>query len=124
MEANSLAKRKPQITRGKFQNVDLRVAKVISAPEARGTPYPCRVITLDAGSLGQFVSVGQFVLIPEEELVGRKVLICCNLGERDIGDYRSEVLVLGAHHPESPENQSQAIPFFINDMAECGDEVF
>ncbi len=115
---------KHQVTFGKFQNIDMRVAKIISAPIAKGTEKPCRVITLDAGYLGIFTSVGQFSMIPEEELVKRKVVIVCNLSPRQMGGYASEVLLLGAPHPDSPVDQAQAIPIFVDDIACCGDLIF
>jgi tRNA-binding protein len=42
--------------------------------------------------------------------VGRKVIVCCNLGPREMGPYVSEALVLGIPHPDSPEDKDQAIP--------------
>lgn len=115
---------KQQLSFGKFQNVDLRVARVISAPLAEGTDKPCRVFTLDLGPLGTLTSVGQFVLIPEEELVGRNVVICCNLGSREMGPYLSQALVMGAHHPDSPAGESQATPLYVDVRVEVGDEIF
>src|SRR5436309_11569215 len=76
---------KPRITFGKFANVDMRVAQVQSAAMAEGTAKPCRVLKLDVGPLGTLTSVGQFALLSEEELVGRKVVVCCNLGPREMG---------------------------------------
>jgi tRNA-binding protein len=115
---------KPKITFGKFANVDMRVAKVICAPTAEGTKNPCRVFDLDVGHLGKLRSVGQFALVPEEQLVGRKVIVCCNLGARQMGPYLSEALVLGVPHPESPPDQEQATPLYVDDDAQCGDSVF
>lgn len=115
---------KHQVTFGKFQNVDMRVAKIVSALIAKGTEKPCRVITLDAGHLGTFTSVGQFTLIPEADLVGRKVVIVCNISPRQMGAFTSEVLLLGAPHPDSPIDQAQAIPIFVDDIACCGDRIF
>lgn len=115
---------KPLITFGTFANVDMRVAQVLSAPLAEGTRSPCRVIDLDLGHLGRFRSIGQFALVSEEQLVGRKVIACCNLGPRKMGPYTSEVLVLGVPHPQSPEGQSQAIPLYVDELARCGDGVF
>ena len=115
---------KHRVTFGKFQNIDMRVAKIISAPIAKGTEKPCRVITLDAGHLGTFTSVGQFSLIPEEDLVERKAVIVCNISPRQMGAFTSEVLLLGAPHPDSPIDQAQAIPIFVDDIACCGDRIF
>jgi len=115
---------KPKITFGKFANVDMRVAAVVSAPMAEGTDHPCRVIDLDVGHLGRLRSVGQFALVREEQLVGRKVIVCCNLGTRQMGPYVSEALVLGVLHPECPPGQAQATPLYVDDAARCGDSVF
>ena len=115
---------KPAITFGKFANVDMRAAQVQSAAMAEGTAKPCRVLTLDVGHLGSRISVGQFALIPEEELVGLKVVVCCNLGPREMGPYVSDALVLGVPHPDSPEDQDQAIPLSVDPRAQCGDPIF
>jgi len=116
--------RKPQTTFGKFENIDMRVVKVISAPMAEGTKFPCRIFTLDAGPLGKISSVGQFALLEEEDLVGKNVIACVNLGTREMGPYTSEALVMGAPHPQSPEDQHQATPLFVDDGAMPGSRVF
>ncbi|CAI7975092.1 MULTISPECIES: tRNA-binding protein [unclassified Parafrankia] len=115
---------KPKITFGKFENIDMRVARVISAPLAEGTRFPCRVIELDLGSLGIRHSVGQYALLSEDELVGRNVIVCANLGSREIGPYTSDALVLGVPHPDGPEDQAQAAPLFAHEKATPGDQVY
>jgi tRNA-binding protein len=115
---------KAQITFGKFQNVDMRVGRVIAAPTAEGTKAPCRVITVDLGEHGTRTSVGQYALLEEEELVGKNVIVCVNLGAREMGPYTSEALVLGVPHPDSPSDQSQALPLFVDDRAVPGSQVF
>lgn len=115
---------KPKITFGKFSNVDMRVAQVLSAPLTAETRNPCRVIELDLGPLGRLQSVGQFALVPEDQLVGRKVIACCNLGARQMGPLVSEALVLGVPHPDSPDDQDQALPLYAHESARCGDAVF
>lgn len=124
MAAKSQTPQKPQITAGKFANVDLRVARVLAAPMAEGTTVPSRVLQLDLGHLGQRTSVGQYALIDDDTLVGRNVVACINLGSRRIGDYESEALVLGAPHPANPPGQAQATPLYVSDDARPGDEVF
>ncbi len=124
MTAKPEQPQKAQITFGKFENVDMRVAQVVSAPLAEGTRFPCRVITLELGHLGQRTSIGQYALHTEAELVGKNVVACVNLGQREMGSYTSEALVLGAPHPQSPEDQSQATPLFVSPDATAGDQVF
>ena len=113
-----------QITFGKFENVDLRVARVVAAARAEGTKAPSRVLVLDLGYLGARTSVGQYALVPEDELVGRNVVACVNLGPRPIGTYVSEVLVLGAAHPDSPPDQRQATPLFVSSDVPPGSRIF
>jgi tRNA-binding protein len=115
---------KPQITPGKFDNVDLRAARVTAAPLAEGTRFPCRVLTLDLGPLGERVSVGQYALIEEADLVGTMVVVCVNLGSREMGAYRSEALVLGTRHPNSPEDQGQAVPLSAGSSTAPGTPIF
>jgi tRNA-binding protein len=121
MESRAL---KPQITPGKFDNVDLRVARVSAAPLAEGTRFPCRVLSLDLGPLGHRVSVGQYALVAESDLVGRTVVACVNLGVREMGAYRSEALVLGTRHPQSPDDQAQAVPLLADQSALPGTPIF
>jgi tRNA-binding protein len=115
---------KPQITPGKFDNVDLRVARVTAAPLAVDTRFPCRVLTLDLGPLGERTSVGQYALVDEADLVGAVVVACVNLGTREMGEYRSEALVLGTRHPGSPPEQGQATPLLADPSAAAGTPIF
>lgn len=115
---------KAQITFGKFQNVDMRVGRVVSAQSAEGTRAPCRVIRVDLGEHGMRTSVGQYSLLEEEDLVGKNIIVCINLGAREMGPYTSEALVLGVPHPDSPPDQSQALPLFVDNRAVPGSQVF
>ncbi len=112
------------ITPGKFANVDMRVARVIDVQDAAGTNRPSRVLTLDFGPLGVRTSIGQFAMVPKEELLDRLIVVCVNLGERQIGDYTSQGLSLGTLHPDSPDDQEQAIPLYAHPLAQPGQYVF
>jgi len=115
---------KQRVTFGKFQNIDMRVAEIISAPLAKGTANPSRVITLDLGDLGRMTSVGQYALIDESDLIGKNVIVVVNFAPRTMGDYVSEVLVMGSRHPDSPSGQDQALPLTVDNKATPGDIVF
>ncbi len=115
---------KPDVPYSTFDSLELRVARVLSATPTEGTRSPSVELVLDLGPLGERRSVGQFALVPESELVGRKVVACCNLGVRKIGRYRSEALTMGTDHPESPEGQSQAIPLYAHPDAVVGDRIY
>jgi tRNA-binding protein len=114
----------PDVAFEVFDSLELRVARVESAKPTEGTRAPSRELVLDLGPLGQRRSVGQYALVPEEELVGRKVIACCNLGTRRMGRYLSEVLVLGTDHPHSPPGQAQALPLWAHPDAVLGDRVY
>lgn len=118
------AAQKPQVPFDHFGALDMRIARVVSAPMAEGVRQPSRVVTLDLGPLGTRTSVGQYALIPEEQLVGRNLVACVNLGDRRMGRYTSQALMLGAPHPDSPMGQQQATPLFAGDEARPGDQVF
>lgn len=115
---------KKQIDFAKFQNVDMRIAAVKSAGEAKESRFPSRILELDLGEFGTRRSVGQFALVAENELVGKKVVACINLGSRAMGPYTSEALVLGTPHPDSPPGQSQALPLWADPASSAGDTVF
>lgn len=115
---------KPDVPYDTFASLELRVALVESAALTQGTRAPSRELVLDLGPLGRRRSVGQYTMIPEEELVGRKVVICCNLGTRKMGPYRSEALVMGTDHPDSPAGQAQALPLWAHPDANVGDRVY
>jgi tRNA-binding protein len=122
--AHGIRPPKQQITFGKFENVDMRVARVISARPAEGATKPSRVFELDLGELGTRTSVGQYALVPESELVGRNVIACINLGVREVGRYKSEALILGALHPGSPPGEAQATPLYVGEDVPPGSQIF
>jgi len=122
--SDNVIPRKPQITFGKFQNVDMRVGRILSAEPADGTNAPCLIVKVDLGPLGTLQSVGQFAQVPVETLVGKNVVICINLGTREMGPHLSEGLLMGAPHPDSPTGQHQATPLFVDDRVPPGSVIF
>jgi len=124
---------KPLTTMGKFQNLDIRVARVIEVSEPfeiidkTSVSRLYRVLRLDFAELGVKTSVGQFALVGREELLDQLVLAVCNLPPRRMGnsgEFISEVLTLGTHHPKSPPEQLQAVPIYAHDLASVNDEVY
>lgn len=100
-----------------FQQVDMRVGRIVSAepfPEARNPSYKLQI---DFGpEIGERASAAQLtVTYPDPTtLIGRQVVAVLNFPARRIAGFRSEVLVLGAMgeagqvyllepHPASPE---------------------
>jgi tRNA-binding protein len=78
-----------------FEKVEIRVGRVVQVedfPEAR-KPYRTAV---DFGPLGQKRTSAQITdFYSRDELLGRQVLAVFNLKPKQIGKFRSEVLLLG-----------------------------
>lgn len=85
-----------QITYDYFEKVDMRVGKVIKVedfPEARRPAYK---LWIDFGNLGVKKSSAQITkLYSKDDLVGRFIIAVTNFPPRQIGDFISEVLILG-----------------------------
>lgn len=85
-----------------FERVQLRIGtvlEVMSFPEARRPAWKLRI---DFGpEIGVRVSSAQITaLYGREELVGRQVLAVVNFPAKQIGPFRSEVLVTGFYDSE------------------------
>ena len=79
-----------------FENVDMRVGKIVQVnefPEARKPAYKLRI---DFGLLGIKKSSAQVTNYAPDALMGRQVIGVVNFPPKQIGTYSSEVLVLGA----------------------------
>lgn len=80
-----------------FLELDMRVGRVTDVedfPEAR---IPAWKLTIDFGpELGVKRSSAQITNYSREQLQGRQVVAVVNFPARQIGPFRSEVLVLGA----------------------------
>lgn len=85
------------ITFEDFSKVDLRVGtivEVIDFPEARNPAYQ---LTIDFGPLGIKKSSAQITsLYKKEELLNRQIVAVVNFPNKQIANFMSECLVLGA----------------------------
>jgi tRNA-binding protein len=84
------------ITWADFERVELRIGTIIAVddfPEAR---KPAWKLTVDFGGLGTRRSSAQITThYTRADLLGRQVLAVLNFPPRQIGPFRSEVLVTG-----------------------------
>ena len=80
-----------------FTKVDLRVGTIIEVddfPEARNPAYQ---LTIDFGDLGIKKSSAQITTIyTKEELLGRQIVATINFPKKQIANFMSECLVMGA----------------------------
>jgi len=86
----------PPISWSDFEAVELRVGTIVAVddfPEAR---KPAWKLTVDFGEHGVRRSSAQITtLYRPEELIGRQVLAVFNFPPKQIGPFRSDVLVTG-----------------------------
>ncbi len=86
----------PTIQYSDFTKVDMRVGRIIAVndfPEARKPAYQ---LTIDFGPLGTRRSSAQVTNYKKEELLNRLIVAVVNFPPKQIGPFKSEVLVLGA----------------------------
>jgi tRNA-binding protein len=80
-----------------FTKVDLRVGTIIEVhdfPKARNPAYQ---LTIDFGELGIKKSSAQITTIyTKEELLGRQIVATINFPKKQIANFMSECLVMGA----------------------------
>lgn len=79
-----------------FAKIEMRVGRIIAVddfPEARKPAY---TLTLDFGPLGVKRSSAQVTNYKKDELLNRLIVAVVNFSPKQIGKFKSEVLVLGA----------------------------
>ncbi len=85
-----------QITYDYFEKVDIRVGKIIKVEDFPKARKPAYKLWLDFGELGVKKASAQITkLYRKDDLLGRLTIAVTNFPPRQIGDFMSEVLVLG-----------------------------
>ena len=85
-----------QITYDNFQNIEIRVGKIITVAEFPQAKKPAYKLWIDFGELGiKKSSAGLTKLYIPQDLVGKIILAVTNLPPRQVANFMSEVLVLG-----------------------------
>jgi len=83
-----------------FEALDIRVGKISKVEDAE-TKKPTYRLTIDFGSeIGSKVSCGAYCSYSKEELVGKQIIAVINLGVKQMGPEKSEVLVLGVKNEQ------------------------
>ncbi len=92
------------ITYNDFVKVDIRVGKILQVEDFPQARKPAYKLTIDFGpEIGMKKSSAQITRhYTKEELVGKLILAVVNFPPKQIGPFRSEVLVLGV--PDEEEN--------------------
>ncbi|HWA59084.1 MAG TPA: tRNA-binding protein [Gemmatimonadales bacterium] len=84
------------ISWGDFERVELRIGTIIAVEEFPEARKPAWKLTVDFGEFGVKRSSAQITVhYRKEDLLGRQVLGVLNFPPKQIGPFRSEVLVTG-----------------------------
>ena len=80
-----------------FFDLDIRVGKIIKVEDFEEAIKPAYKLEIDFGeSIGLKKSSAQITNYPKEDLLNRKVISVINLGEKQVGPFISQCLVLGS----------------------------
>ena len=85
-----------EISWADFEKVDMRVGVVVKAEDFPKAKKPAYRLTIDFGELGIKRSSAQITNYTKDELQGMKVVAVVNFPPKQVADFVSEVLVLGA----------------------------
>jgi tRNA-binding protein len=87
----------PEITWEQFEAVDMRVGRVVGVEEFPEARVPAWKLEIDFGpEIGRKRSSAQITHYAREDLEGRLVVAVVNFPPKRIGQFLSEVLVMGA----------------------------
>ena len=80
-----------------FFDLDIRVGKIIKVEDFEEAIKPAYKLEIDFGeAIGLKKSSAQITNYPKEDLLDRKVISIINLGEKQVGPFISQCLVLGS----------------------------
>ena len=102
-----------------FDALDIRVGKIVNVEDAQ-TKNPTYRITVDFGSeIGTKVSCGAYRNYQKDELIGKQVIAVINLGVKQMGFEKSEILILGV-----PNEQGETVYLTSQAGVTLGAKVF
>src|SRR5580704_16777471 len=104
-----------------FENVDLRSGTVVKVEEFPRAKKPAYKVWVDFGSeLGIKQTSAQVTAhYTPEALVGRQVVGCVNLGEKNIGGFVSEFLLVGF-----PDENKNVCLVTVDPIVQNGEKLF
>ena len=89
----------PEISFDDFNKVDIRIGTIIEVNDFAKAKKPAYQLTIDFGDLGIKKSSAQITqLYTKEELLQKQVLAIVNFKNKQIANFISECLVLGAEN--------------------------
>ena len=86
-----------QISFEDFSKVDIRVGTITEVLDFPQANKPAYQLTIDFGALGTKTSSAQITtLYTKDQLIGKQILAVVNFPKKQIANFQSECLVLGA----------------------------
>tara|TARA_B100001093_G_scaffold155654_1_gene148247 strand:+ start:612 stop:944 length:333 start_codon:yes stop_codon:yes gene_type:complete len=80
-----------------FQKIDLRVGTIVAVQDFPKARKPAYKLSIDFGPLGIKKSSAQITMLyTKEDLIGKQVIANVNFAEKQIANFKSQCLVLGA----------------------------
>ena len=114
---------KPPVSKEEtFDQLDIRLGRIVSVEPATGAPRAAYVIKADFGKFGIRTSVGRFTNHSPVELVGKQILGILNFEPREIGGTVSEFLCLGVQFPKADSGEATVITPLVE--AKLGSKLF
>ncbi len=102
-----------------FQELDIRVGKIISVEEFPEIKKPSYILNIDFGDeVGIKKTSAQITNYSIENLIGKKCIAVINLGEKQIGRIMSQCLILG-----SIDNKGNILLVNPDKNASLGDKI-
>ena len=117
------AETKPTVSFEAFEQLDIRLGRIIEIARAENAPKASYVIKADFGKYGVRTSVGRFTSHSEEELMGKLIFGVLNFEPREIGGFRSEFLTLGVQIPKMDSGEATLVTP-MNPDAKIGSKLF
>lgn len=110
---------KPQAEFKNFEALDLRVGKIVNVEDAQTKKLTYRITVDFGGEIGTKVSCGAYRNYSKNYLMGKQVIAVVNLGTKQMGSEKSEVLILGV-----PNEKGETIFLTPESEVSLGVEVF
>ena len=117
------AETKPTVSFETFEQLDIRLGRIIEIERAVEAAKPSYRIRADFGKYDVRTSVGRFTSHAEDELMGKLIFGVLNFEPREIGGIHSEFLTLGVQVPKLDSGEATLVTP-MNPDAKIGSKLF
>ncbi|MEI7984679.1 MAG: tRNA-binding protein [Armatimonadota bacterium] len=114
---------KPIVSIEVFEQLDIRIGRILEISRVADAPKPSYVVKADFGKYGIRTSVGRFTSHSEEHLIGKMIFGVLNFEPREIGGIWSEFLTLGVQIPKMDSGEATLITP-LNPDVKVGSKLF